>query len=33
MLTALMDITEAEAGVMKLNLEKTSIAVAADQCG
>jgi len=25
MLTALMDITEAEAGVMKLNLEKTSI--------
>jgi signal transduction histidine kinase len=26
MLTALMDITEAEAGVMKLNLEKTSIA-------
>jgi signal transduction histidine kinase len=27
MLTALMDITEAEAGVMKLNLEKTSIAL------
>jgi signal transduction histidine kinase len=26
MLTALMDITEAEAGVMRLNLEKTSIA-------
>jgi len=26
MLTALMDITEAEAGMMKLNLEKTSIA-------
>ena len=26
MLTALMDITEAETGVMKLNLEKTSIA-------
>jgi len=26
MLTALMDITEAEAGVMKLNLEKTAIA-------
>jgi signal transduction histidine kinase len=26
MLTALMDITEAEAGVMKLNLEKTSVA-------
>ena len=26
MLTALMDITEAEAGVMKLSLEKTSIA-------
>jgi signal transduction histidine kinase len=27
MLTALMDITEAEAGVMRLNLEKTSIAL------
>ena len=33
MLTALMDITEAEAGVMRLHLETTSIAAPADKCG